>query len=125
MNTLTGKPALSFPNDTKVDEYQLTHKGKIIFTGTENRCYMKLQNSQSQSADWAMKNDGWKVEQTGKQIDDPIIEVEAVKMFLNVLTFKYRGETYRITKDAVYGHLGLLKPGDKVKVDSHYAMKPF
>jgi hypothetical protein len=80
MNTLTGKPALSFPNDTKVDEYQLTHKGKIIFTGTENRCYMKLQNSQSQSADWAMKNDGWKVEQTGKQIDDPIIEVEAVKM---------------------------------------------
>ena len=42
--------------------HKLTHKGKEIFRGTENECYIKLQRSQSQSADWAIKYEGWKVE---------------------------------------------------------------
>lgn len=41
--------------------YELTQDGKVKFTGTENECYYKLQNLQSQSADWAMKHEGWEI----------------------------------------------------------------
>ena len=36
--------------------------GKISCISTENTCYMHLQNVQSFSADWAIKNNGWKIE---------------------------------------------------------------
>ncbi len=42
--------------------YQLTHNGKLVFEGTEFQCFLKLQSSQSASASWAMKYEGWKVE---------------------------------------------------------------
>lgn len=42
------------------EQFKLTHKDELIFTGTENECYFKLQKTQSQSADWAMKYEGWK-----------------------------------------------------------------
>jgi hypothetical protein len=41
--------------------YQLTHKGELIFQGTERSCYFKLQRTQSMSADWAIKYEGWKI----------------------------------------------------------------
>lgn len=41
--------------------FQLKHKGEHIFTGTENACYFKLQRTQSQSADWAMKHEGYTI----------------------------------------------------------------
>lgn len=36
--------------------------GKVVFTGDENACWVKLQNSQSQSGHWATKHGGWKIE---------------------------------------------------------------
>jgi hypothetical protein len=44
-----------------MEKFELKQHGKLIFEGTENECYMKLQRSQSQSADWAMKYEGWTV----------------------------------------------------------------
>lgn len=41
--------------------YNLIHDNEIIFTGTENQCYFKLQRYQSHSADWAMKYEGYKI----------------------------------------------------------------
>jgi hypothetical protein len=32
-----------------------------LFEGTENECYFKLQRIQGQSADWAMKYEGYKI----------------------------------------------------------------
>jgi len=43
------------------NEFILTHECKEIFRGTENECYFKLQRSQGQSANWAIKYGGWKV----------------------------------------------------------------
>lgn len=48
---------------TASDTYQLLKDGKIVFEGTENECYFKLQRLQGHSADYATKYGGWKVEQ--------------------------------------------------------------
>lgn len=120
--TFGTRERLIFPNDNKVKEFELSHKGESIYIGTVDECYMRLQDSQSQSADWAMKNDGWKIEPTGNLMDDPDIEVEVVKLFLNVLTFKYLGETYEVRKDVVYG--SIPEPGKKVRINSFYARFP-
>ncbi|AGO47450.1 hypothetical protein Phi19:3_gp046 [Cellulophaga phage phi19:3] len=45
-----------------MQQYNLSQDGEIKFTGTENECYMQLQRKQSQSAHWAMKYEGWKIE---------------------------------------------------------------
>lgn len=42
-------------------EFELRHKEELIFTGSENDCYFKLQRVQSQSADWAMKYEGYTI----------------------------------------------------------------
>lgn len=42
-------------------QFELKRKEELIFTGGENECYMKLQRVQSQSADWAMKYEGYTV----------------------------------------------------------------
>lgn len=42
--------------------YILSRDSEEKFRGTENECYFKLQRLQSQSADWAMKYEGWKIE---------------------------------------------------------------
>lgn len=39
----------------------LKRYGIIQFVGSENDCYHQLQRSQSQSADWAMKYEGWSI----------------------------------------------------------------
>ena len=39
----------------------LSRKGDFIFEGSENECFIKLQRSQSQSADWAMKYEGYTI----------------------------------------------------------------
>lgn len=44
-----------------MNPFELKHNGELIFTGTENECYMKLQRVQSQSADWAMKYEGYTI----------------------------------------------------------------
>jgi hypothetical protein len=41
--------------------YQLTQHGKVLFEGSENECYIYLQRYQSQSADWAMKYEGYRI----------------------------------------------------------------
>ena len=49
-------------------KFILSHQGVEVFKGTENECYFKLQRSQSQSADWAIKYEGWKVEEEKPEI---------------------------------------------------------
>lgn len=46
----------------------LSQDGKEIFRGTEFKCYLKLQRSQGQSAMWAMRYSGWKIEPLNKAI---------------------------------------------------------
>lgn len=41
--------------------FKLTHNNTVIFKGTEEGCLMKLQKSQSNSANHAIKYEGWKV----------------------------------------------------------------
>lgn len=41
--------------------FNLLRDGAIQYTGTENECYYKLQRSQGQSADHAIKYEGWNV----------------------------------------------------------------
>lgn len=116
---------LIFENEKTVDEHQLTHKGEVIFVGTSSQCYMKLQQSQSQSADWAIKHEGWKVEPTGKQMPDPRITVtitENSNRLNNTVRFEYRGKEYRVRKDAIYAHPELTK-GQQVDIDSNYAFE--
>ncbi len=43
------------------EQYDLRRDGKLVFRGTANECYAKLQRSQSQSNDWAMKYEGWTI----------------------------------------------------------------
>tara|TARA_R110000772_G_C13296106_1_gene438437 strand:+ start:470 stop:805 length:336 start_codon:yes stop_codon:yes gene_type:complete len=45
--------------------FELKQNGNLIFTGTENECYFKLQRVQSQSADWAIKYEGYTVTKVG------------------------------------------------------------
>ena len=43
--------------------YQLKDRdGKVHHTGTYDQCWMKLLRVQSQSTDWAMKYEGWRIE---------------------------------------------------------------
>lgn len=42
--------------------FKLTHNGQTIYKGAENSCFIVLQKKQSQSAEWAIKHEGWKVE---------------------------------------------------------------
>jgi len=61
MKTATlSKLATAYAN--KEGNYILSKNGTETFRGTESECYHKLQRSQSQSADWAMKYEGWKIE---------------------------------------------------------------
>ena len=50
--------ATEAPNQTT---FILSRDGVEKFRGTENDCYMKLQRLQSQSAEWAIKYEGWRV----------------------------------------------------------------
>lgn len=45
-------------------KYTLARDGKEIFTGTENECYIKLQKYQSMSFGWAMKHEGYTIEES-------------------------------------------------------------
>lgn len=47
---------------TENEIFILSQDKKEIFRGTENQCYVKLQRTQSHSADWAMKYENWKIE---------------------------------------------------------------
>ena len=42
--------------------FKLSKDGQKKYIGTENSCYYKLQKSQSQSSDWAIKFEGWTIE---------------------------------------------------------------
>ena len=46
--------------------YKLTKDNDTKFIGSENECYYKLQQSQSQSAEWAIKYEGWNVSECTK-----------------------------------------------------------
>ncbi len=43
------------------DIFILTKDAVILWIGTENECYTRLQKVQSQSADWAIKHEGYEV----------------------------------------------------------------
>lgn len=51
-------------------EQKKTHNvkkdGAILFTGTENQCFMWLINHQSQSVSWACKYEGYSIEKIAK-----------------------------------------------------------
>lgn len=54
--------------------FELTRKGEFIYSGSENNCYIKLQKIQSQSADWAMKYEGYQISPAKLFIFDNIEE---------------------------------------------------
>jgi hypothetical protein len=105
--------------ETTVNEYVLTCKGKEIFKGTKNECYVKLQSSQSQSADWAMKYEGWNVKPTGKQIKNPIVILTCVKLYGYKPVVVFKGKLMIVDPRAMYGHPS-VEVGDLVKADSKY-----
>lgn len=41
--------------------YELRRDGVLKFQGSKDDCYMKLQQLQSQSFEWAMKYEGWTI----------------------------------------------------------------
>lgn len=43
--------------------YKVTKDGKKLFTGTQNECWEWLLNHQSQSTEWAIKYEGYKIEE--------------------------------------------------------------
>lgn len=47
-------------------QYELKRNGVLIYTGTEENCYFKLQREQSQSADYALKYGGWTINPKNK-----------------------------------------------------------
>ena len=53
------------PNATKLDQnndsFELTHEGEVKFVGSEFDCFYNLQKLQSNSANWAMKYEKWKI----------------------------------------------------------------
>ena len=57
-------------------KFILSRNGAEVFKGTENECYIKLQRSQSQSADWAMKYEGWKIEEEKNFLNDEQLTFE-------------------------------------------------
>jgi hypothetical protein len=102
-----------------VPEYVLTHNGEVIFKGTENNCYLKLQRSQSQSATWAMKYEGWDVQPTGKQIENSIVELPIIKLYGYSPVVFYKGKLMIVDRRAMYGHCdGNI--GEIVKANSDY-----
>ena len=52
------------------DTYELRRDGRLIFRGSEGECFHKLQRSQSQSADWAMRYEGWTITPSGSDWRD-------------------------------------------------------
>jgi len=48
--------------------YFLYQNDRFVFEGSHFKCCLKLQQSQSQSANWAMKYEGWEIRETKKPI---------------------------------------------------------
>lgn len=44
-------------------KYKVTRDEKELFTGTHNDCWVWLLNHQSQSTSWAIKYEGYKIEE--------------------------------------------------------------
>ena len=57
-------------NENRICE--LSQNGVSKYRGDENGCWIELQRRQSMSSDWAMRHDGWKVE----DITDTLTEDE-------------------------------------------------
>lgn len=113
-----------FKNERIVDEYKLMYQSINMFVGTENQCYMTLQNSQSQSADFALKN-GYSITKTGKQIPDSRITVTIARdanHLSHTIEFEYNGSTCRVLKNAVFGTPPFEK-GKQIDIDAFYAWK--
>ena len=64
-----------------VDGYQLIKDTEVLFVGSNDECYYKLQQMQSQSASWAMKYEGWSITATGTFVENPRVVVESVKNY--------------------------------------------
>lgn len=45
----------------KTELFALTRDGKTLFEGMQDSCYLKLQRMQSNSANWAIKHEGYKI----------------------------------------------------------------
>ena len=104
-------------------KHQLTHNGELIFEGTEDQCYKKLLRSQSQSTLWAIRHEGWKIEPTDEDIEDPKKEAIFIKKECDTAVCHLNGEVVRIDKRHIYAILGSLVEGEKFFIDSTYIQK--
>jgi len=43
--------------------HKVTRDNKDLFQGDEDLCWIYILNHQSQSVDWAIKYEGWKIEE--------------------------------------------------------------
>lgn len=82
-----------------INQFILTRHKEIKFTGTENECFYALQRMQSQSADWAMKYEGWRVEEQNpifktewSKEDFALVESAILKHFTRRQIKNHRGE---------------------------------
>ncbi len=50
-----------FQKTSQANVYELRRDGKLILRGSSDECYMRLQQVQGQSADWAMKYEGYTI----------------------------------------------------------------
>ena len=80
------------------NEFILTHEGIEVFRGTEEACYVKLQRSQSHSADWAMKYERWDVKEINpvfykawSDTDFANVKEAIVKHFRNRIFVTHKG----------------------------------
>lgn len=46
--------------------YNVTHDGEMRYEGTKDQCWVFILRHQSQSVDWAMKYEGWKITNIGE-----------------------------------------------------------
>jgi hypothetical protein len=121
---------------TATQIFELSRHGEVKFRGTQDSCYISLQKMQSQSADWAIRYEGWKVEprkygaEEAEQIldADPYVkrEVELLEdadMRKHSVKCLYRGEEKRALVNAMSPCIA--KAGQKVHVMQSFIFEPY
>ena len=67
LNNESATELIQWLNDNFINvQFELSHDGEPKYGGSENDCYMKLQRLQGQSANWAMKYEGWTIKPAKK-----------------------------------------------------------
>lgn len=90
--------------DTTVELYRVTRDGKQQFAGTHNQCFAYILNHQSQSVEWAMRHEGWDIEEfTGER--------NAYRRQAD-----YRGEVVYHNEFLNNYHTSVIEPGTNISV---------